>query len=520
MTSSSSDLDTLLENKKSYYLEALLCIHQVEAIEEGRRKTQRALQKLEQSPEGGLPDSLHETAPSNNMLHMSDDDMVDVPPTPRLTRTSLADDLTDQEDDENASLHQQQSDEESISHSLQQDPVSPLSFLHDSNSSSISNSHRNVSRGQHPTRAKKQRPSDLEEMSHADLQEEVLRLRETVQTCQRSMLAIQENADTKIQKLELQVLFLERKLADEEAITSKLSVSNQSLRRELQAAFVEAKDSQDSRKCRKMVNLHQRELTTEKHLNSLLVARNQAVKQNTQLKRMLLQTCQDCRNRLPLKKAKQPQPPQRSTSVDSVSTPPASMSTLDASNGSLMTPRVMPETDSRPTWQSSKQSVLDQMALQVANQSNAFLPEHSAAESPPPSPRHGPALPRSASSNSQIGQPLPFEKGGSLRRQTSGSLPPRSPTTSGNLSTSSFNTTGTPTGRKVYAPPVPTADAMDSKQSNRRLPQQAEPPPPSSDVPPDHSLPSAPPTVPMTPSPPSTPDKKRSGWMQRLRGKA
>ena len=139
MTSSSSDLDTLLENKKSYYLEALLCIHQVEAIEESRRKTQTALQRLEQSPEGGLPDSLHETTTSNNMLHMSDDDMVDVPPTPRLTRTSLADDLTDQEDDENASLHQQ-SDEESISHSLQQDPVSPLSFLHDSNSSSISNS--------------------------------------------------------------------------------------------------------------------------------------------------------------------------------------------------------------------------------------------------------------------------------------------------------------------------------------------------------------------------------------------
>ena len=161
-----------------------------------------------------------------------------------------------------------------------------------------------TSRDTHPVAAKRSPPSDLDAFSRQEMQDEIARQQETIQACYRALLSVKKNADLKEQHLELKVLFLERKLADEKVLTSSLQTSNQLLKRELQAAFTEAKIQDDKQKMKKMISLHQKEVTMEKHLNSLLKDRNNAVHQNTLLKRMLLQTCHDCRNKLPIRKAR------------------------------------------------------------------------------------------------------------------------------------------------------------------------------------------------------------------------
>jgi hypothetical protein len=327
------------------YMEALLYVHQVEAIEAANHKARKAFDFIDRQAGGGLHSLLLTTPPSSlalysppkkrsrpqsMMLHIADE------PGANPLRQSLADDLSDLDDDENDDSIRHHDDDdsddsdESISHSLREEPPAPRDF-HDSGSSS-NNSPFNISRGEtHPTQAKRQRPSELGNASYQELQDEVIRLRETVQMCYRSLVSVTQNADVKVQKLELQVLYLERKLEDEKTITSKLSISNQSLRKELQEVFRQAKDANDQTKCRKMVQLHQRELTVEKHLNSLLVARNQAVKQNTALKRMLLQTCPDCRSELPLKNAMR-QPAHDSTRPALEPSGPSLMTTPSTTN--------------------------------------------------------------------------------------------------------------------------------------------------------------------------------------------
>ena len=597
----------------TYQLEAQLRIHQVQAIEQANLHTERVLSNSSSPLAGASTRLVDKTSVARPMFpSLADDLSTEHQDDDQDSLHSVTDDPGDTDAPEQAELNQsnrEDDDDDSISQSLlretatsqqqqrqpQQSSLSSssstaLSYsLHDSNSSGCSgsstqqhtaNSPRNVSRRHRhrQSQAKKQRPDDLENIPHEQLQQEVKALRQTVQDCYRALVMVQRNADAKLQQVQLENLYLERKLADEQAITSKLSVSNTSLRRELQAAFVQAKQAKDSRKCRKMVHLHQRELTVEKHLNSLLQARNQAVKQNTTLKRMLLQTCTDCRNQLPLKKSKPtntaatrggstdtaaastgtpaggtrsssrasntseatprttnatmttpsstPALPRRasSTSATSSMTPhtpqqhhdSTSLFSLDMSTPSMMTPRLLPEMDSRPTWQTSQRSMVEQLSQQAAAAASAEKSSTAAVSSPlSPNEESFVALPESttpskvgstrqqqsrtrqaesragtAASAATSTTPQSLREMDPKRKQSSSSslLPPRSPVPHRSVmttSTSSMSTlsvtnrkTSTPTQpsskpRSYVTPPPAAVGAKDTPSSQTSTPGAA-----------------------------------------------
>jgi hypothetical protein len=363
------DLDRSIKIHPSYHLEGILYQHQTEAIERTNRRVRNTLYFVGlQGPRALaellaflLPEFIESTnteaatiAASPFSVNISSDPQLPQPPQPpqqpqqspatnplTMTGTAMEASLpSDSEAQHDTTQHQPSEDEneeDSVTQSLaeeapnyrftmrRREPIlgrddvmlpTSISGRGDASSNSSSSSALSISSRKHLP------PSELDVHSYQDLQDEVLGLRETVRACYQALLSVKQNADLKIQNLELQVLYLERKLADEQALTSKLSVSNQSLRRELQACFKETREAGDKRKYKKMIHLHQREVTTEKNLNTLLAARNLAVHQNTMLKKMLLQTCENCRARLPLKRVRTTGPAVPGGSPVTPTTPP------------------------------------------------------------------------------------------------------------------------------------------------------------------------------------------------------
>jgi hypothetical protein len=87
--------------------------------------------------------------------------------------------------------------------------------------------------------------------------------------CTRAFQSISENAKLKVKKLELQVLYLTKTLSDTQARNTQLAVLSN--------------NSQD--------------LTTEKHLNQLLIERQKKTDENYRLRKLLIE-CGSCRERL------------------------------------------------------------------------------------------------------------------------------------------------------------------------------------------------------------------------------
>jgi len=398
-TTENPDFDS---HSASDYLQAQLHLQQAELVETANGELRKAhryidrkgvvkvynilshLQQEEKLPIDDKRDhSTSESSSADNLLPMTGvSGGQQVNRHSHRSEQALADDLSDHDETDNNSeldRNEDESDNDSMSAFVQK-TRNDFPLHHSSNRTNkciISC----FEQENHPTSRDLNQISDLNSASRQELQKEIIQLREALQTCCKSLVSIKLNADVKIQKLQLQVVYLERKLSDEQAKTSKLSVSNQSLRREMQAAYHEAENANDILKCRKMIALHQRELTVEKHLNSLLVARNHVVKQNTELKRMLLQTCPDCREKLPLKRARNPPPQSPQVSAGLPEDSQHTVSTLSPlEEAHPATPSTTSTTSSKPTWMSSARSVLDKIAHDSVEK-EIVLPEEESTES-------------------------------------------------------------------------------------------------------------------------------------------
>ena len=325
---------TTTADTSNHRLEALLYIHQIQAIQDTNKRVRQARKFATQQGEGLAPllkeslEYLMKTSPLQDMMG------------------------TDKEQDPVEAMARQDGAQQ----------TSPLTVLPESLTERFNASSSTCSRPENDTSKQPALDNDKQ-------QQELLQ--QTVMACYQSLLHVQQNAHLKIQQLELQILELQHLLADERARTSQLSVVNQSLRRELQAAFINAKTS-DKRKFKKLVALNQRELQVEKHLNSLLAARNQAVHQNTALKRLLLQTCPDCQSQLPRKQRSQimttpgrTPTPGRATPGTSAFQTPTLGSSFKTPDSVQVTPAVVPrlafaspsQTDTRQSITPTRQSI-------------------------------------------------------------------------------------------------------------------------------------------------------------------
>ena len=126
-----------------------------------------------------------------------------------------------------------------------------------------------------------------------ELERENARLRQMVSTCCRAAVNVQTNHDLKLLQLQLELVNMKQQLHNEMGINSKISVSNASLRKQLNMAASEVVQNKHENKmlfCN-FVSLHQRELVTEKHLNSLILSRNQTMNELTELKKLVLTSC-------------------------------------------------------------------------------------------------------------------------------------------------------------------------------------------------------------------------------------
>lgn len=175
---------------------------------------------------------------------------------------------------------------------------------------------------------------------------EVRYLRKSVRACFVALRETQENASLKTRRLEAEVAYLRKTLSDAQAENSQLVIEKMSLAKlvgvESTPNGVNATRSDPARgNGTTTTKLRQQDLKLEKHLNSLLMARNQAVKENYLLKRRLLQTCFTCYERLGIGK--------RHLQLATVDAQPAS-----PGNGAC-----------RPTWQNAAQ----QMVQKIANNS-------------------------------------------------------------------------------------------------------------------------------------------------------
>lgn len=211
-----------------------------------------------------------------------------------------------------------------------------------------------------------------------ELEEENSRLRESLLRCNKAVLEIKKNADLKVVRLEWEVARLRQQLADESAVNSKYICLNQSLRRQLQHVadqIVKRKNDGPSYRQRyeDLRELHQRELVVERNMNELIQSRSQAIRDNTALKKLLLSTCFDCRQRLPVKR--------RMSEPNIVPLPangedndlPANNQDVkvhDVGNKSIPPASVLPREPeykpsvSRPTYQTSARNVLDNLPKQ------------------------------------------------------------------------------------------------------------------------------------------------------------
>ena len=185
------------------------------------------------------------------------------------------------------------------------------------------------------------------------LVEENSRLRDSLLRCNKAVLEIQKNADLKVVRLEWEVVRLRQQLADEAAVNSKYVCLNQSLRRQLQhVADQIVKDKSIGPAFRQrheeLRDLQQREAVVERHLNELIQSRNQTFRDNTALKKLLLSTCFECRQRLPVKR--------RMTEPHIVPDNP--------NNGNESSPQRPQQALSRPTYHTSARNVLDNLPKQ------------------------------------------------------------------------------------------------------------------------------------------------------------
>lgn len=131
------------------------------------------------------------------------------------------------------------------------------------------------------------------EKSEDKSKDETIRmLKEALQSSKQALLSVQENASIKQRKLELEVTLLRRALSDANARMSKMVVLNQSLQT-LAKAALKNPDHEPLRK---------QEFETERQFEKVLAARKQACDENYILKRLLLQTCDGCRAKLPVRK--------------------------------------------------------------------------------------------------------------------------------------------------------------------------------------------------------------------------
>jgi hypothetical protein len=194
----------------------------------------------------------------------------------------------------------------------------------------------------------------------SELEVENQRLRDMVSTCCKAAINLQTNADLKIVRLEMEIAHLRQQLSDELANNSRVIVLNQSLRKQLNMAasdIIQKKQQglSEKKKFFDFIQLHQRELTVEKHLNGLIITRNHAVKECTELKKILLSTCYECRQRIPRRRRRS----LASTAPNEDGIDTKSYPSIDESQES--TSSSITSTPSRPTYQSSaRQLVLDQ----------------------------------------------------------------------------------------------------------------------------------------------------------------
>ena len=137
-----------------------------------------------------------------------------------------------------------------------------------------------------------------------ELEQENARLRQMVTTCSEAAMMIQTNNDLKISRLQLELVQIKEQLQYEMGIHAKMSVGNASLRKQLNVAvsdLVQNKQQDYHKKALfgNLVSLHQRELITEKHLNTLILSRNQTMNELTEVKKIILSSCcYSCRQSL------------------------------------------------------------------------------------------------------------------------------------------------------------------------------------------------------------------------------
>jgi hypothetical protein len=166
------------------------------------------------------------------------------------------------------------------------------------------------------------------ESTNRELKQHNETLQKTVKECYQALTHIQHNADLKQQKLELEITFLRRALADATTINQRLKICVET--RELQQIATKSGDSDPTQR------LMHRDRAVERHLTSMLTSRNQAVKENYQLRKMVLKSCYSCRSKLStaIKQAKSAVAETLSTAA--VANLPLDMSEHSHSTGSRM----------------------------------------------------------------------------------------------------------------------------------------------------------------------------------------
>jgi hypothetical protein len=130
----------------------------------------------------------------------------------------------------------------------------------------------------------------LDESTNRELKQHNEKLQKIVEECYQAVTQIQQNADLKQQKLELEITFVRRALADATTINQRLKICVET--RELQQIAAKSGDLDPNQR------LVHRDRAVERHLTSMLTSRNQAVKENYQLRKMVLKSCHSCRSKL------------------------------------------------------------------------------------------------------------------------------------------------------------------------------------------------------------------------------
>jgi hypothetical protein len=151
-------------------------------------------------------------------------------------------------------------------------------------SSSIRNNVDDIPAGGHP-RSNEHNKSSSDEVNY---------LRKVVRRCCTAALNIQKNSDLKIARLEIELAHIRQQLAIEQTTTSKLTVLNLNLRQQCEPSSGRSRDGQNT--------YQHHEASIEDHLDSLVANQNHAIRESTEMKKLLLSTCYECRQQLPIRR--------------------------------------------------------------------------------------------------------------------------------------------------------------------------------------------------------------------------